>query len=70
MLINDDRIDGYERALHELKASDLDLKTLFLNMIAESRVIKNSLAAEVLSLGGEVEKGTRGMGKFIVHGLK
>lgn len=64
VLINNDRIDGYEQALKELKPGDSDLKTLFLNMIAESRVIKSSLAAEVLSLGGEVEKGTTGNGKI------
>ena len=62
--INNDRIEGYERALRELDASDSDLKTLFLNMIAESRVIKSSLAGEVQSLGGEVERGTTGIGKI------
>jgi uncharacterized protein (TIGR02284 family) len=62
--INNDRISGYEHALSELDLNDSDLKTLFLNMIAESRVIKISLAGEVQSLGGEVEKGTTGLGKI------
>ena len=35
--INNDRIEGYERARKELKDGDADLKSLFLNMIEESQ---------------------------------
>jgi uncharacterized protein (TIGR02284 family) len=62
--INNDRAEGYTRAMNELSSSDSDLRTLFLNMIAESRVIKSSIAGEVLASGGEVEKGTTASGKI------
>ena len=62
--INNDRITGYERAAKELDAKDADLKSLFMNMIDESRKIKLALANEVQALGGEVEKGTTNSGKI------
>jgi uncharacterized protein (TIGR02284 family) len=62
--INNDRITGYERAAKELDAKDWDLKSLFMQMIDESREIKMSLASEVQSLGGEVENGTTNSGKI------
>ncbi len=62
--INNDRIEGYIVAANELSKDDSDLKNLFLNMIAESRVIKSALVGEVLALGGEEEKGTTASGKI------
>jgi uncharacterized protein (TIGR02284 family) len=62
--INNDRIEGYKRAARELDSNDSALKTSFLNMIAESKVIKSTLAEEVLASGGEVENGTTGRGKI------
>ncbi len=64
VLINNDRIEGYERARKELKAHDLDLKSLFLNMIEESRKYKMALATEISALGGEIENGTTNSGKI------
>ena len=37
--INNDRIEGYEKALKELKDEDADLKDLFISMIDESHII-------------------------------
>ena len=41
--INNDRINGYERALKELKDEDDDLRALFTNFIDQSRQIKMAL---------------------------
>ena len=64
ILINNDRIAGYERAIKESDASDDDLKVLYATMIAESHRIKIALATEVQSLGGDVEQGTTASGKI------
>ncbi|MEJ0104860.1 MAG: hypothetical protein WDO19_20900 [Bacteroidota bacterium] len=44
VLINNDRITGYERARQELKGEDADLKLLFLKFIDQSRGHRNQLA--------------------------
>jgi uncharacterized protein (TIGR02284 family) len=64
VVINNDRIVGYERALEETKPTDTDLKTLFTSMIDESRKIRVDLAGEVQALGGEFEAGTTASGKL------
>ena len=64
VVINNDRIVGYERALEETKAEDADLKVIFTKMIDESRKIRVDLAGEVQSLGGEFESGTTATGKL------
>ncbi|MEJ7586405.1 MAG: PA2169 family four-helix-bundle protein [Ferruginibacter sp.] len=70
ILINNDRIAGYEKAMEELKAKDdsiqenLDLTILFEKMIDDSREIRNALGKEVQVLGGEMEKGTMTSGKI------
>ncbi|HEY8734266.1 MAG TPA: PA2169 family four-helix-bundle protein [Puia sp.] len=64
VMINNDRITGYERAIKELKDEDADLKTLFDQMIIESQNIKSDLAHEIQVLHGDVEKGTTEMGKI------
>ncbi len=62
--INNDRIEGYEKARQELKDEDADLKTLFLNMISESQKYKMALATEVSALGEDIETGTTNSGKI------
>ncbi|MGC3945580.1 MAG: PA2169 family four-helix-bundle protein [Chryseolinea sp.] len=62
--INNDRIEGYEKALDETEDKDSDLRPLFTSMIDESRKLRLSLASEVQSLGGEYEKGTTASGKL------
>ncbi len=60
--INNDRIQGYERAIAE--TDDEDLTYLFTNMAAHSRAYKNDLSREVLSLGGAPTDGTKNSGKL------
>jgi uncharacterized protein (TIGR02284 family) len=62
--INNDRIEGYEKARKELQDGDADLKALFLNMIEESQKYKMALATEVAALGDEIETGTTNSGKI------
>ena len=62
--INNDRIQGYEKALDEAKDEDADLRTLFTSMIDESRKIRLDLSSEVQALGGEAENGTTTSGKL------
>ena len=62
--INNDRIEGYEKALKELKPEDSDLKALFSSMISESHEIRLALGTEVNSLGGDMENSTTTSGKI------
>ena len=62
--INNDRIEGYEKARKELKDGDADLKSLFLNMIKESQKYKMALATEIAALGEDIETGTTTSGKI------
>ncbi|MGZ5191708.1 MAG: PA2169 family four-helix-bundle protein [Flavisolibacter sp.] len=62
--IHNDRVEGYSRAIDELKEEDIDLKTLFAAMIDESRKMRVALGQEVQALGGEMEKGTTNSGKI------
>ncbi|MEO6729695.1 MAG: PA2169 family four-helix-bundle protein [Ferruginibacter sp.] len=70
VLINNDRIAGYEKAIEELKSKDtadqdnLDLIILFEKMIDDSRDIRNALGKEVQVLGGEMAEGTMTSGKI------
>ena len=70
VLINNDRIAGYEKALDELKKNDdagqenLDLAVLFEKMIDDSREMRNALGKEVQVLGGEMAEGTMTSGKL------
>ncbi|MCE3258584.1 MAG: hypothetical protein K0S12_225 [Bacteroidetes bacterium] len=60
--INNDRIEGYERAVGD--TDDPKLKSLFQTMARESRKFKNELLAEVVKLGGTPEGGTTATGKI------
>lgn len=62
--INNDRIDGYEKALKELKEEDTDLRALFSSMISESHEIRLALGTEVNALGGDMETSTTTSGKI------
>ncbi len=64
VMINNDRINGYQRAIKELKQGDEDLKSLFDQMIVESQQIKSDLSHEIQVLHGDVEKGSTEMGKI------
>jgi len=69
VMINNDRIQGYERALEDLKQVENpmlqeNLKQLFLNFIDQSRKIRNELGNEVQTLGGTMEEDTTTSGKI------
>ncbi len=70
VLINNDRIAGYEKALEELKSrdegatQDLDLTVLFQRMISESRDNRMALGHEIQVAGGEMAEGTLTSGKL------
>jgi len=62
--INNDRIEGYEKALKETTAGDADLKALFTDMIAESHQLRNILGNEVQATGGTMATSTTTGGKI------
>lgn len=64
ILINNDRVVGYERAIDELKDSDADLKALFQRYISESSQYSQELTQEVTRLGGDPADGTTNSGKI------
>lgn len=62
--INNDRIDGYEKATKDTDKIDIDLQGLFQKMANESREYVSELKSRVVSLGGEVATGTTSSGKI------
>jgi uncharacterized protein (TIGR02284 family) len=62
--INNDRIEGYERAAKETHAADADLRTLFLSMASESRRYVSELSQHVTKRGEEPADGTTLSGKI------
>src|SRR5688572_28625197 len=52
--INYDRIEGYEKAIEEIKDfSEVEIKDVFLKMAEESRKHRAELTQAVVQLGGE-----------------
>jgi uncharacterized protein (TIGR02284 family) len=64
VLINNDRIEGYQKAIESLEAQDSDLKMLFAKLISNSRNHIEVLSDMITSLGGKVEDGTTTSGKI------
>jgi uncharacterized protein (TIGR02284 family) len=62
--INNDRIEGYERASKETKDADADLRALFSRMADESRQYVSELTAAVARLGGDPATDTTIRGKI------
>ncbi len=62
VVINNDRIEGYRRAIKESEESDL--KTLFTQFENTSHKCKGELVQEVQRLGGEATEGTKTTGKI------
>ena len=60
--INNDRIEGYEKAGKETE--EQDLKTLFMKFAHTSQKNKEELASEIYRLGGEPSEDTKISGKF------
>lgn len=62
--INNDRIEGYNKAMDELNDKDSDLKTVFASMSRQSANYKSTLISEVQVLGEDPAKGTTASGKI------
>lgn len=62
IIINNDRIDGYEAAYSETYKEEL--RDLFMELQQTSQKCKTDLENEVKLLGGNPEKGTMLLGKF------
>ena len=56
--INNDRIEGYQTAIDNLKSEDSDLKPLFVSLIGESQQCKQALSKELNLLQEDTEEGT------------
>jgi uncharacterized protein (TIGR02284 family) len=64
VLINNDRILGYEDALKEIAEDDEDLRPIFLELIDQSHAFKVQLGTEIEVLGKDIEQGTSTSGKL------
>lgn len=63
--INNDRIEGYEKAIGELQdGENNDLKSLFSEMINESKAYRSELESKISSYGGSIDDGTTASGKL------
>jgi len=62
--INNDRIEGYERAAKETSDKDADLRSLFTSMAAESRQYLSELTPYVARSGEDPADGTTVSGKI------
>ena len=56
--INNDRVNGYEKAAEETKDRDLDLQAIFRKMANDSRGYVAELSREVARLGGNPDAGS------------
>jgi uncharacterized protein (TIGR02284 family) len=54
--INNDRIEGYEKAIENLKDEDKDLKPLFISLIGESQECRMALSIELNILKADAEQ--------------
>ena len=64
ILINNDRVIGYQKAAEELKKEDEDLKLLFQEMISQSNTYIRDITEEIIKAGQTIEKGTTNAGKI------
>lgn len=62
--INNDRIQGYERAMAENEFQDQDLNALFLTFIEKSKSCKSELVSMATKLSGETATDTTASGKL------
>jgi len=62
--INNDRVEGYEKAIDKTKETDVDLRAVFGKMAQESRKYVNELTTQVRRLGGDPASGTTASGKI------
>ena len=64
ILINNDSVEGYQKAMEELKNEDSDLKLLFQEKVNQSNEFKTELTEEIETTGHKVETGTTNAGKI------
>lgn len=64
VMINNDRVAGYEKVLSETKEIENDLRSMFSNLAEQSRGFAQDLSTEVTRLGGEPATGTMTSGKL------
>jgi len=64
LLINNDRIAGYEKVCDETKELESDLRALFKRMAELSRANVQQLTDEIVKFGGEPATGTMLSGKL------
>ena len=64
VLINNDRVEGYRKAMEELKDEDNDLKLLFQKNVEQSRKYHTELVEVLARLGKSIETGTKTSGKI------
>jgi uncharacterized protein (TIGR02284 family) len=64
VIINNDRIEGYQNAIETLDQKDADLKMLFAKMISNSRGNISDLGDLIHEIGIEIEEGTTTSGKI------
>ena len=62
--INNDRVEGYEKAIRETNETDVDLRNIFNRMVQESRNYARELTDQVQRLGGDPASGTTASGKI------
>jgi uncharacterized protein (TIGR02284 family) len=62
--INNDRVEGYERAAKETNTKDADLRSLFTDLANQSRKFASDLGRHVTRTGEEPADGTTFSGKI------
>jgi uncharacterized protein (TIGR02284 family) len=62
--INNDRIEGYEKAVKDLKPEDKDLSLVFLKAIDQSRKIRVMLGNELQLMNESIPTGTTASGSI------
>ncbi|MEO3406081.1 PA2169 family four-helix-bundle protein [Mucilaginibacter sp. CAU 1740] len=62
--INNDRIEGYQRASKDLKDEHTELRAVFNRLIAQSQNFKLALGTEVSAFGKDIETSTTTSGKI------
>lgn len=64
VLINNDRAEGYQKAVDQLRIEDADLRPVFQKRVDQSRQFHSELVNQVARLGQDVEEGTKASGKI------
>jgi len=64
IMINNDRIAGYEKVYDETKEIETDLRALFRSLADDSKAHIERLTEKVTELGGEPASGTMASGKL------